>query len=376
MRHTRALTVLTVVITLLAAAVPAPAGAFAPLAKAWGSNFHGELGGGFTGPVGGHDPLTVVNGHQYAEVAPGLAYTVARDTLGRVWHWGDYITATGTRDIVNPEQVPGLTGVVDVAAGRSFGLALKSDGTVHAWGTNDFGQLGVGDLDQRLTPVPVGVPQTTKIYASSMHAFAIGANGNTYAWGDNYYGQLGDGTTIERHAPRVISLGQISTLSAGETHTLALSGGTNELFAWGDNSKGQLGDGTTTRRPQPTKVLGNLYGLTAVAAGGSHSMAMGGSGFVVTWGSNANLQLGVSGVAYRLQPELAPHVGGVTRIAASRDSSYVVQGGKVYSWGSRSFCMLGACGAPFDRDTPFEVPGMTGAREITAGPLTAFVLIA
>ncbi|MGW0810313.1 RCC1 domain-containing protein [Nonomuraea sp. NPDC002799] len=377
MRYRPALTAFAVMIALLAPTIPAPAGAAVPQATAWGQNVHGELGGGFTGNTspGGSNPLQVVNGHTYAEIAPGQSYTVARDTSGQVWHWGRYVTATGTRTIINREQVPTLTDVVDVAAGASFGMALKSDGTVRMWGENDYGQLGLGDLDRRLTPVPVSIlPQIKKIYASTRHAFATGVNGVTYAWGNNFYGQLGDGTTDERHSPRAISLSQISTLSAGENHTLALSGGTNELFAWGRNNQGQLGDGTMTARPNPTKVLGNLHGLVAVAAGSEHSMALGATGFVVTWGSNAYLQLGMPGILRRLQPELAPHVGGVARIAASTYDSHIIRDGKVYSWGRRDFCMLGSCTQPFHRDTPFEVPGITGAREITAGPLTVFVL--
>src|SRR5437868_10992989 len=93
-----------------------------------------------------------------------------------------------------PTQLPSLTNVVAVAAGDSFALARKSDGSVWAWGANASGQLGDGTTTQRLSPVQVvGLTATAGPWAGDSHAFAATSTGALYAWGSNAAGQLATG---------------------------------------------------------------------------------------------------------------------------------------------------------------------------------------
>jgi hypothetical protein len=92
-----------------------------------------------------------------------------------------------------------------------------------------------------------------------------------WAWGDNGQGQLGDGTTTGRDVPTHIGTATWSRVAAGGTHSAAL-GTDGTLWAWGDNSQGQLGDGTTTDRPEPTQI-GTESTWTAATAGGAHTIA-------------------------------------------------------------------------------------------------------
>ena len=159
-------------------------------------------------------------------------------------------------------QVQNLNGVIAVAAGGEQSLALKSDGTVWAWGRNDVGQLGDGTTAERHTPVQVHTLNgVTAIAAGQAHNLALKSDGTVWAWGGNDAGQLGDGTTTTpRPSPvQVHNLNGVTCVDAGDNHSLARkSDGT--VWAWGGNGDGQLGDGNPTSfRPSPVQVH-NLSG--------------------------------------------------------------------------------------------------------------------
>lgn len=182
--------------------------------------------------------------------------------------------------------------VTQVVAGNTHTASLKSDGTVWAWGNNSHGQLGDGTTINKSIPVQVlgsgGVGYltgVTAIAAGYTHTVALKADGTVWAWGYNSVGELGDGTTTNRSTPvQVLGHGGVgyltgvTAIAAGYDHTLALkSDGT--LWAWGNNSNGQLGDGTTTNRFTPVQVVGAggagyLTGVTVIAGGGRHTLAL------------------------------------------------------------------------------------------------------
>ena len=93
-----------------------------------------------------------------------------------------------------------------IAAGMVHNLALKSDGTVAAWGMNSLGQVGDGTATNRLTPVPVsGLTGVTAVAAGTSYSLALKSDGSVWAWGNNEYGQLGDGTATNRLTPVAVS---------------------------------------------------------------------------------------------------------------------------------------------------------------------------
>jgi len=175
---------------------------------------------------------------------------------------------------LQPNTIP-----AQVSGGVSHSLALLPDGTVWAWGSNQYGQLGNKDVVTTITvsgntisasSTPVQVSDLTDITAISAgggHNLAVKNNGTVWAWGVNYDGQLGDGTTADSNAPvqvmisLTMPLTDIIAISAGAFHNLALkSDGT--VWAWGSNGLGLLGNGTTDNSSTPVQV----NGLTSVIA--------------------------------------------------------------------------------------------------------------
>jgi len=179
-----------------------------------------------------------------------------------------------TNNSSTPLQVPNLSQVVALAAGYGHSLALRSDGTVWAWGDNSYGQLGNGTTTNSSTPVQVsGLSGIVAISAGGYHSLALRSDGTVWAWGENSFGQLGNGTATDSYTPvHVSSSSGIVAISAGGSHSLAVrSDGT--VWAWGNNFAGELGNGTFTDSSTPVQVSG-LSGVTAIAGGGYHSLAL------------------------------------------------------------------------------------------------------
>lgn len=220
---------------------------------------------------------------------------------GSVLVWGRYNPVKELKSDT-PREVPGLSGVRQVAAGADFFLALKQDGTVWSWGVNREGILGdhtAPGEQLRDSEVPVrvaGLAGVASITAGSKSAFALKPDGTLWAWGEHRKGLLGIGlipsdTPARRpeSAPQpfpvpVRGIPRVKQVSAGMYHTLALLEDVR-VMAWGYNGQGALGDGTTEDRWEPVAVTG-LQGAVKVAAGSNCSLAILKDGTVRVWGSN------------------------------------------------------------------------------------------
>jgi len=281
---------------------------------AWGLNAHGQLGVGST--VASNTPVQVRELDNVTAIAVGDGHNVALREDGTTWTWGNGSVGqlgNGVRNTFSttPVQVQNLSDVTTVAAGHFFTLALGDDGTVWAWGRNNFGQLGNGrggwgTADWSGLPVQVqNLNNATAIAAGGGHAVALRENGTVWTWGNNFNGQLGDGTTADRNTPvQVRNLRDVTAIAGGANHTVSLrDDGT--VWTWGWNRQGQLGDGTTTQRNTPVWVR-NLSDVTEIAACG-HTVVIRGDGTVWAWGGNSSGQLGDGTVSESLNTPAAPY---------------------------------------------------------------------
>ena len=335
---------------------------------AFGRNAFGELGTTTNNVTGAANPIPsqVPGLTGIVDIAAGDDHSVALRNDGTIWTFGNNLFGTlGTTVNVGtntpnpkPLQVPNVSGVISVVAGPHHNLVLRSDGTVWAFGLNQYGELGTatnnGSLAANPTPTQVpGLSHITAVAAGDGYSLALRNDGTVWAFGRNSFGQLGsttnNGNLNANPTPTQVSgLGSAIAIAAGQSHSLALrDDGT--VWAFGSNTFGELGNSTNTGggTPNPTPAqVGALTQVKAIAAGGGFSLALRGDGTVWSFGVNSVGQLGsdvnlTTGIA-NPTPAPIPGLTSVTAIAASSVHGMALRSdATVYTFGLNQYGQLG-----------------------------------
>ena len=273
-------------------------------------------------------------------------------------------------------QVLGLDGgVTAISAADNHSCAVQR-GVAWCWGFGDSGALGDGFSRSTATAVQVdldGDSAVTAIVAGNQYSCAI-HGGAAKCWGFGGTGELGDGNSrSSATAVQVVGLdGDVTAIAAGDSTACAVQRGV--AWCWGRGTNGELGNGATasTHRPVQVKGLGRDSSVTVIAVGDFHSCAVQG-GAAWCWGSNNSGRLG-SGSAVGRSSVPVPVRGldsGVTAIAAGFSHSCAIQYGVTKCWGSGSNGQLGA-GRADSSNTPLVVTGLSFAPppQLRAGTVT------
>jgi alpha-tubulin suppressor-like RCC1 family protein len=248
------------------------------------------------------------------------------------------------------------------STGANHTLAIRSDGTLYAWGVNSSGQLGDGTSAVKSSPVQVGTSSWTAVSAGDAHSMAIRSDGGLFVWGNNGTGRLGDGTTTSRSSPVQIGTSSWTAVAAGGSHSVAVrkDGG---LFAWGLNNIGQLGQANTTNLSSPVQVGTSSW--TAVAAGSSHTAAIKSDGTLFAWGKNDSTQ--VAGPA---------DIASFAAIGVQYDTIHVITtSGRLWGWSMfNSYNNLGLPITTTDRYSPNLIGTDSDWSKIISGQYQAFAI--
>ncbi len=349
----------------------------------WGNNDDGQLGNGFCGDDGDINDLcpfpsevanlTTCFGQTInnpVALACGDDFFVVADATGTVWTCGEdgddqlgWPPNTGSAPNGLPASpVPRISNVVSAAGGLSHTLALQGDGTVSAWGSDSFGQLGDGGLVQSNgdcgcpsgygcnctnSPVQSIFPSGTfivDIAAGANHNVALDAYGNVWSWGLGEYGQLGNGQNTNISTPaQVGGVSNVIAIAAGYDHTIVLTAD-KTVWTWGGDFGGMAGSGELGRGA-PYSVPGqvspsNLSNVVAIAAGNGFSLAVS-NGYVYAFGQNGSGQLGTNtGGGNLTTPTLVSGISNVLLVAAGATGYHslamTVAGGtnQYWAWGA------------------------------------------
>jgi alpha-tubulin suppressor-like RCC1 family protein len=366
----------------------------------------------------GTDAAVVDAGPRAKLIAAGGNHICVVSTVGDVYCWGanDRGQVGNANLVVNtePMKVGGLSKpVTAIAAGTSHTCALNADG-MWCWGDNLMAELGPVGGSMSTVPLKVGsLPAViTAISARGKHSCALADGGFMYCWGnDEGHLELGTGATdigeFESTPGSVATFdgGGVAAIGTGEqTNCAALPTSTDSgtLYCWGGNDTGAVGDGTDgvqggsfEKLPVPVLKGAAAWPIiptqvqsswVSIANDGDFTCALDSTGSVWCWGEFADGELGYPGAGsvnvnpgppwnYMSTEPSAPAAlpGPASRIAVGADSvcAIISDGGTVECWGSNAQGQGGAGVFATQVDAgevvPAPVPGIKGARDISAG---------
>lgn len=353
----------------------------------WGRDLNGELGLGAVPPGNYSAPSSVIGVNDFVVVSPGTWHTLGVKSDGTVWAWGfgaNYqLGRASTAPSSVPIQVPGLSDIIDVQASTDSSFALSADGRVYSWGSNWSRELG------RVTPsliseIPTAIPDlecVVELNVGPYSIMAIKSDGTVWTWGSNESGRLGLGYSSY---PGVQTPTQVPGISdavngtVGQSHMLIVrADGT--VMGWGQGLNGAIGDGSQAVRTSPVPTVG-IDNVRFVADGqGAHSIAVKNDGTAWAWGGNQSGESGVDSTSiYILTPTRVTTITDVTHATATVYSAAFRRGdGTIWVTGSNYAGGLGTVpgtgGVSLTR-VPIQLTSVTGATYLSGGGSNTVVL--
>ena len=342
----------------------------------WGSNFQGALGLNTAGGGYRSSPTQIGADTNWSSVAAGYLNSMAIKTDGTLWAWGGYQSGygqLGQNDVIqrsSPTQIGALTNWSSVAAGTYYCLARKTNGTIWAWGRNNTGALGQNDTIYRSSPVQVGTDTNwSSVFATNLYGTSNAVKTDNSFWGWGYGSNIGVGygsTTIDRSSPVQVGAAytfnniSVSRADIASPSTIGIKpDGT--LWAWGGNQYGQLAQvSDKIYRSSPVQV-GVLTNWSSSSAGRFYVVAVKNNGSLWSWGQNNQGQLGLGDIIYRSSPTQIGTNNNWSSITSSYLSNFAIKtDGSLWAWGNNQYGGFGVSTITVSGNTNSSSPVQVG----------------
>ena len=333
----------------------------------------------------------------------GQYFAMALKTDGTVYVWGRNNSGqlgldTSTSYYTAPTRITSLSSISKIAAGTVHSLALNSSGRVYAWGDNSAGRLGRGFNNYTMSRTPVQISSISgigNVAAGGKQSFAIANNGKIYGWGYNYDNQLGINPKVNFYYNRYFAQWEEAlfyyyyfggypggyypggyfpggsppsnledlyylsaipmelyegsvinplAMSAGINHTIELRN-TTTVNIYGQNSYGQRGSNI----PQRT--------FAAAAAGSNHSLLLKTDGTLLAFGRNHKGQIGNGSTANSVSVPFLLSLNNIEKVFAGGDCTFALTSeGDLYTWGDNTYGQVATASSSYI-STPTKYTG-------------------
>ncbi|PNT68828.1 hypothetical protein BRADI_3g45740v3 [Brachypodium distachyon] len=282
----------------------------------WGWGDFGRLGHGNSSDVFHPQPIEALQGIKIKQIACGDSHCLAVTDAGQVHSWGrnqnGQLGLGNTEDSLLPQKIHAFEGVCVkmIAAGAEHTAAILEDGDLYGWGWGQYGNLGLGDRNDRLVPEKVSSVEGEKMVLVACgwrHTVTVSSSGDLYTYGWSKYGQLGHGDFEDHLVPHKLEALKdrfISQIAGGWRHTMAVAGD-GKLYGWGWNKFGQVGVADNVDHCSPVQVIfPDEQKVAQVACGWRHTLALTENKNVFSWGRGTSGQLGHGEIIDRNTPKM------------------------------------------------------------------------
>lgn len=341
---------------------------YLPQMWGWGNNPSGRLADNTT--INRSSPVQEITcSTNWCNISAAHYHMAGLKADGSIWSWGcgtngglgDNSTICKSSPV---REVSSGTSWCCVCAGHYFAAALKTDGSLWTWGSNQSGRLGNNAGPNESSPVREISSGTTwrQLSTSWCHTLALKSDGTMWGWGRNNNGNLGDNTTVDRSSP-VQEISVASTWCSLATGIDSSSAIKNDgtLWTWGNGANGKLGNNSTISRSSPAQEFTASTWL-CVETGPAHMIAIKAGGSLWTWGCGVCGRLGNNSVAQTSSPvqEASLSTTWCEINAGCQNSSAIKTDGSLWSWGCAPAGLLGN-NSTTDRSSPVrEITSSTG----------------
>ena len=264
---------------------------------ATGSNGKGQLGLNDRTKRSSPTQIPGTTWGAWVETLGQKSYAIKTD--GTLWAWGYNTPSYGElghnnkTDYSSPTQIPGTTWSKIESYGYSV-MSTKTDGTLWTWGANNFGKLGLNNTTAYSSPKQVpGTDWGTALGGGNQFGGAIRTDGTLWMWGVNEYGMLGQNNKTNYSSPRQVP-GSTWSKVAGMNNSVIAVKTDGTMWSWGINDAGQLGLNNLTNYSSPVQIPGTTWNNITTTQ--YHVLATKSDGTMWSWGGNGQGQMGINAI--------------------------------------------------------------------------------
>ena len=314
--------------------------------------------------------MACANGGQHTIILSddGTVHTFGHNCSGQLGLGSNKFVPNAMATMPLPTPIPTLSKIKQISCGYYFTVCVDHEGFMWSFGENNTGQLGTGNKTNLFVPQKIQeIPPVLSVSCGYAYTLIITNDSDLWSCGNNNFGQLCLKSLETQYKPQKSSFSNILKISAGQNHSL-FQNNEGEIFACGENNYGQCASGRfSVNQGLPTLIHNLPSNIVHFICGLQHNLFLDLEGNVYSVGYNYYGSLGLGHNTKQNVLNKIPNIPPIKVISCVNSSSYLIDfDGNVWSFGYNSDGQLGH-GDKTNRSVPTKIESLTDIQQISSG---------